>query len=67
MHIVSLTCWVFFRCPINGKVVRHVAVEEPHHDDEMQFQSVRCATCGLVHMVNVTTGKTIEQDLDATH
>jgi hypothetical protein len=53
---------IFFRCPVNKTLVQLMVVEEPSHEDHGQFASVLCSACGLVHMVDVTTGETIEDD-----
>jgi hypothetical protein len=48
-----------FRCPITGTEVTGFLVDEAPSDDPNSYASVCCLTCGQMHLVNFTTGKTV--------
>jgi hypothetical protein len=52
---------VLFRCPTTGEQVQHLIAEEPSPDDHRRFDTVQCLACGLTHLINRATGKTIGQ------
>jgi hypothetical protein len=48
-----------FRCPITGSFVHGFLIEEAPSDDPNSYTPVSCLTCGQMHLVNLTTGKTV--------
>ena len=48
-----------FRCPIAQSVVHGFLVEEAPSDDPNSYTPVSCLACGRMHLVNLTTGKTV--------
>ena len=54
----------FFRCPITGSRVQGVLVEEAPSDPNF-YSPVTCLVCGLMHLVDFETGKTVGKTLPA--
>jgi hypothetical protein len=53
-----------YRCPNTGFRVQGWAADgEPKNDDT--YESANCLACGQLHLVNLTTGKTLGVDDDA--
>ena len=46
---------------MTGKLVQHFIAQELSADDAHRFETVRCGACGLTHLVNRATGKTLGQ------
>jgi hypothetical protein len=56
----------FFRCPITGSRVQGILVEEAPSDPDF-YSPVTCLACGLMHLVNLKTGKTVGKTPPAAH
>jgi hypothetical protein len=48
-----------FRCPVLETGVHGFLVEEIPSDDPNSYEPVICLSCGLVHLVNFKTRKTV--------
>jgi hypothetical protein len=57
---------ILFRCPITGSGVQGLLVEEAPSDPNF-YSPVTCLACGLMHLVNFKTGKTVGEALPAAH
>ena|SRR5215471_9606665 len=55
-----------FHCPITGTDVQGVLVEEAPSDDPNSYTSVYCLACGRMHLVNLRTGKTVGENVEAS-
>jgi len=50
-----------FRCPVTGSRVTGVLVEDIPEDDPAAYVPLRCLSCGQIHLVNLKTRKTIDE------
>ena len=55
-----------FRCPIAGSDVQGFLVEDAPSDNPNSYTSVRCLACGRMHLVNLRTGKTVGENVEAS-
>jgi len=46
-----------YQCPTTGRKVQGLVADAAAGDDT--YEAVTCTTCGLLHFVNVTTGKVL--------
>ena len=52
-----------FRCPATGKNVQGWLADEPSSESgDDVYETVACAACTRVHLVNPKTGKTVGGD-----
>lgn len=52
-----------YRCPIVGSAAQAVVEGEPRPDDESrQYEAVKCAACGRLHLVNLATLKLLSDE-----
>jgi hypothetical protein len=50
---------VLFRCIATGAMVQHMIATEPDPADRDRYDSVRCAACSSLHLINRATGKAL--------
>jgi len=50
---------VIYRCPKTGQNVQSWFADDVSEDISDTFETVTCAACGGVHLVNPKTGKTL--------
>jgi hypothetical protein len=55
-----------FRCPIAGSAVQGFLVEEAPSDDPNSCTPVCCLACGQMHLVNLRTGETAGENVEAS-
>ncbi len=53
---------LIFRCPNTGQNVQGWLADDALDNGADTFQSVTCAACTAVHLVNPKTGKTLGAD-----
>ena len=51
-----------YRCPSTGLSVQGWFAEEIDSDQDANYETVTCAACSRVHLVNRATGRALGQD-----
>jgi hypothetical protein len=51
-----------YRCP---KTLQGWVTDDRSHPEKQSYEAVTCLACGGVHLINPTSGKTIDDDDDS--
>ena len=56
---------IIYRCPVTGLNVQGLLADEVPTEKANTYEPVTCLACKHVHLVNRSTGKTLDEDSGA--
>ena len=56
---------IIYRCPVTGLNVQGLFADEVPTEKANTYEPVTCLACTYVHLVNRSTGKTLDEDSGA--